>query len=71
MFRSGILAAEKAPARVNNIYGYNVTMNELVKDLNLTELDPDLASVIYQDLDTLLSKFKFLRNLLKLIQTKN
>lgn len=65
MFRSGILAAEKAPARVNNIYGYNVTMNELVKDLNLTELDPDLASVIYQDLDTLLSKFKFFKKLIE------
>lgn len=65
MFRSGILAAEKAPARINNIYGYNVTMNELVKDLKLTELDPDLAAVIYQDLDTLLSKFKFFKKLVE------
>lgn len=65
MFKSGVLASEKAPARVNNIYGYNTTMNELVKDLNLAEIDSDLAATIYQDLDTLLSKFRFFKKLIE------
>lgn len=65
MFKSGVLASEKAPAKINNIYGYNTTMNELVKDSNLAEIDSDLAATIYQDLDTLLSKFKFFKKLIE------
>jgi hypothetical protein len=40
MFKSHTIAANNVVDSINNVYGYNVTVNSMIKDSNLTVLEP-------------------------------
>ena len=67
MYKIAILGARNDTADLNNLFGYNATLNEisrkLGKDSDLAEIDSKYADVLVQEIDVISDKLKFIRKL--------
>ena len=67
MYRTAILGARTDNAGLENLFGYNATLNEVSskvgKESNLAEIDSNFADILVADIDTNLNKLKFLQDL--------
>lgn len=70
MFNAAINGAKVDNGGYDNIYGYNITLNEIAKktgiDLELAEIDSNFANILINDSETNLKKLKFIRDLYKI-----
>ncbi len=67
LYKAIIAGSRTDNANLDNLFGYNATLNEVAKKLNqesnLAEIDKDIADLYIQDIDTNLSKLKFIKKL--------
>lgn len=67
MYKIAILGARNDTADLNNLFGYNTTLNEiskkLGKDSDLAEIDSKYADILVQEIDVMSDKLKFIRKL--------
>lgn len=72
LYRQAILGARTDAADLNNLYGYNATLNEVTSNLGegtkLAEINSQVADLFVADIDTNLKKLEFLKNLFEINQ---
>lgn len=72
MYRASILGARTDALAMNNLFGYNATINEVSAKVgektDFAEIDSQLADIMVADIDTNLNKLKSMRNLHSLNQ---
>lgn len=68
MYRAAIVGASTDNASLNNIFGYNATINDVLKAQGenpiLAEIDSRTANLIVSDIDGVLNKLVYFKNLL-------
>lgn len=74
LYKAAILGARTDAASLNNIFGYNATLNEVAskqegaEHVELAEIDSQTADLFVQDIDTNLNKLQFLKRLYEINQ---
>ena len=72
LYRQAILGARTDAADLNNLYGYNATLNEVTSRLGegtqLAEINSQVADLFVADIDTNLKKLEFLKTLFEINQ---
>lgn len=72
LYKASILGARTDNVNLNDLYGYNATLNEVSKKVgkesNLAEIDSQFADVLVADIDNNLNKLEFLRQLYEVNQ---
>ena len=72
LYRQAILGARTDAADLDNLYGYNATLNEITKKLghgtDLAEINSQVADIFVEDINTNLKKLEFLKNLFEINQ---
>lgn len=74
MYQAAIRGARTDNASLDNIFGYNATLNEVsskvegAEKLDLAEIDKTTADILDQDITTNLNKLKFLKRLFEVNQ---
>lgn len=72
LYRQAILGARTDAADLNNLYGYNATLNEVTsrlgKGTQLAEINSQVADLFVADIDTNLKKLEFLKTLFEINQ---
>lgn len=68
LYQAAIQGARTDNASINNLFGYNATLNEIAKKVKgehpqLAEIDKSVADIFDQDIQTNLNKLTFLKNL--------
>lgn len=67
IYKQAILGARTDDANLDDLFGYNATLNEvskkLGKDLDLAEINSSVADIFLADIDTNLNKLKFFEKL--------
>ena len=63
MFKSHTIAANNVVDSINNVYGYNVTVNSMIKDSNLTVLEPKHVASQLQTIHMLTTRLKYFKKL--------
>lgn len=69
LYQEAILGARTDALSLDNLFGYNVTLNEVAekigKKLDLAEIDSNYADILYEDINVNKNKLEFLRTLYK------
>lgn len=72
MYRQAILGARTDAIGIDNLYGYNATINEIRKKIGkeakLAEIDSAVADIFIEDINTNLKKLEFLQKLFNINQ---
>lgn len=71
IFKAQLLSARVDNADLSNLYGMNVTINELDSEANLAELQSNVADAMMQDLEGIELRLKTFQKLLLLTTLRN
>ena len=71
IFKAQLLSARVDNADLSNLYGMNVTINELDSEANLAELQSNVADAMMQDLEGIELRLKHSKKLLPLTTLRN
>lgn len=74
IYKAAVLAASTDSANLNNLFGYNATLNEVTrkmgKDAKLAEIDSKYANLLVSDIEVLEHKLQVLENLHRINQSQ-
>lgn len=74
LYRAAIVAARTDNVNIGNLFGFNATLNEVAskvegaEQLNLAEIDKNVADLFVQDIDTNLNRLRLLQHIYVLNQ---